>query len=311
MDVLPATPVPTTVKDRARARLTELRNMHGWTSQSPITISKPKSGGTERAREAMNKRMRNLGFFEVADARGFSTAKALAEELDFRVFTESNDKRDYKKLIEEMKQEQASRNKQFWDEMAMVKQRREESEQLTERIEKHNEATTQRLAKEEGELEVKMRAEMAAKLEEARAELRSEFAIDRDKAMGELHKEYLASRLCSEAFNKCVARCVELKTGPLKAQIARLQDQAKPQPKPNPQPGVATLHKQIATLKEENRALAAKVTKIASLKRARTMQHDRRSRFRDKDNDQENTESPAEKKRDTRNSSSSTTVDNK
>ena len=48
---------------------------------------------------------------------------------------------------------------------------------------------------------------MAAKLEEARAELRSEFAIDRDKAMGELHKEYLASRLHSEAFDKCVARC--------------------------------------------------------------------------------------------------------
>ena len=67
----------------------------------------------------------------------------------------------------------------------------------------------------------------------------------------------------------------------------------------------------IATLKEENRALAAKVTKIASLKRARTMQHDRRSRFRNMENDQENTESPAAKKRDTRNSSSSTTVDNK
>ena len=119
---------------------------------------------------------------------------------------------------------------------------------------------------------------MEAKLKEARAELRSEFAIDRDEAMGELHKEYLASRLHSEAFNKCVARCVELKTGPLKAQIARLQDQAKPQPKPKPQPGIATLHKQIATLKEENRALAAKVTKIASLKRARTMQHDARQR---------------------------------
>ena len=114
----------------------------------------------------------------------------------------------------------------------------------------------------------------------------------------------------SGSQNFC-AFLVELKTGPLKAQIARLQGQAKPQPKPKPQPGVATLHKQTATLKEENRALAAKVTKIASLKRARTMQHDRRSRFRDKDNDQENTESPAEKKRDTRNSSSSTTVDNK
>ena len=104
MDELPATPVPTGVKGRARARLAELRIMIGWHSQSPITISKPKSGGTDRAREAMNKRMRNLGFFEVADERGFSTAKALAEELDYRVFTEGEDKRDYKKMIEDHKQ---------------------------------------------------------------------------------------------------------------------------------------------------------------------------------------------------------------
>ena len=69
MDELPATPMPTTVRGRARARVAELRIMHGWNSQSPITISKPKSGGTERAREAMNKRMRNLGFFEVARSR--------------------------------------------------------------------------------------------------------------------------------------------------------------------------------------------------------------------------------------------------
>ena len=54
MDVLPATPVPTGVKGRARARLAELRIMIGWNSESPITISKPKSGGTERGREAMN-----------------------------------------------------------------------------------------------------------------------------------------------------------------------------------------------------------------------------------------------------------------
>ena len=84
----------------------------------------------------------------------------------------------------------------------------------------------------------------------------------------------------------------------------------KPQPKPKPQPGVSALNKRIAQLEEENMALAAKITKIESLKRARTMQRDRRSRFRDKGNDQENTESPAAKKRDTRNSSGSTTVDN-
>ena len=69
--------------------------------------------------------------------------------------------------------------------------------------------------------------------------------------------------------------------------------------------------RQVAALKDENKALAVKLTKVESLKRARTMQRDRRSRFRDKENDQENTESPPVKKRDTRNSSSSTTVDNK
>ena len=136
MDVLPATPVPTGVKGRARARLAELRIMIGWNSESPITISKPKSGGTERGREAMNKRMRNMGFWEVADERGFSTAKALAEELDYRVFTEGNDKRDYKKLMEEMKQEQAARWNRLDETEARWKKMHEEQKVMADRNEK-------------------------------------------------------------------------------------------------------------------------------------------------------------------------------
>ena len=196
MDVLPATPMPTTVKERARARLAELRIMHGLNSQSPITISKPKpkSGGTERAREAMNKRMRNMGFFEVADERGFSTAKALAEELDYRVFSEGEDKRDYKKLIEEMKQEQAKRDKQFWDEMAMVKETRLRNESTADFFEKRNEATAERLAKEEAEMEVKMRAEMEAKLEAEREHLRCKYRLDHGMAMIKIKEEWTASR---------------------------------------------------------------------------------------------------------------------
>ena len=96
----------------------------------------------------------------------------------------------------------------------------------------------------------------------------------------------------------------------LEAQITQLQEQAKPQPKPKPQPGIATLRKRIATLEDENRALAKQVTKIASLKRARKMQHDRRVDLRNMDNDQKSAELPAAKKRNTRNSRSSTTVDN-
>ena len=64
--LLPATPVPTTVKARACARLVALRTMHGWGKDSPITISKPKSDSKERQREAGSKRMRNMGFYEVA-----------------------------------------------------------------------------------------------------------------------------------------------------------------------------------------------------------------------------------------------------
>ena len=99
----PATPVPTTVKSRARARLVASRNLHGWNKDSPISISKPKSDSKERQREAGAKRMRNMGFYEVAWKHGYSTAKALDEELEHRVFTEGQDKKDYKKLIEEMK----------------------------------------------------------------------------------------------------------------------------------------------------------------------------------------------------------------
>ena len=59
----PATPVPTTVKSRARARVAELRELHGWGKESPISISKPKSDSKERQREAGAKRMRNMGFY--------------------------------------------------------------------------------------------------------------------------------------------------------------------------------------------------------------------------------------------------------
>ena len=118
----PATPVPTTVKSRARARLVELHELHGWNKDSPISISKPKSDSKERQREAGAKRMRNMGFYEVAAECGYSTAAELREELEHRVFTEGQDKRDYKKLIEKQKQEQARRDKQYWDMVAKVKE---------------------------------------------------------------------------------------------------------------------------------------------------------------------------------------------
>ena len=82
--LLPATPVPTTVKSRACARVAELRTLHGWNSDSPISISKPKLDSKKRERVAMARRMRNMGFFEVADKHGYSTAKELDEELEHR-----------------------------------------------------------------------------------------------------------------------------------------------------------------------------------------------------------------------------------
>ena len=83
----PATPVPTTVKSRARARLVVLRALHGWGKDSPISISKPKSDSQERRREAGAKRMRNMGFYEVASKHGYSTAEELREELEHRKTT--------------------------------------------------------------------------------------------------------------------------------------------------------------------------------------------------------------------------------
>ena len=65
-----------------------------------------------------------------------------------------------------------------------------------------------------------------------------------------------------------------------------------------------------AVLEEENQALTAQLTKIESLKRAAKMQRDRRGVLRKMENAQENTESPAAKKRNTKGSASSTTVNN-
>ena len=97
----------------------------------------------------------------------------------------------------------------------------------------------------------------------------------------------------------------------LKARIAELEEQTKPQPKPKPQPGTAALHKRVAELEEENKALTAKLTKVESLKRARTMQRDRRGAFRKLDPNQRTAGQPAAKKQNTKGSTSSTTVNNK
>ena len=70
------------------------------------------------------------------------------------------------------------------------------------------------------------------------------------------------------------------------------------------------MNKRVAELEDENNALNKIVTKVESLKRARKMQHDRRVDLRNMDNDQKSAELPAAKKRNTRNSRSSTTVDN-
>ena len=305
----PATPVPTTVKGRARARLVELHELHGWNKDSPISISKPKSDSKERQREAGAKRMRNMGFYEVAAECGYSTAAALREELEHRVFTEGQDKRDYKKLIEKQKQEQARRDKQFWDMVAKVKEQQKEREELTLRIAERNRATTQRLAKEEAEMEVKMRAKMEAKLEAERDHLRSKHRAEVKDEVTKICSEH-RKKFMDEQFQPLLRNCIDLEASHLKAQIATLEKQAKPQPKPKPQPGTAALHKRVAELEEENQALTAQLTKIESLKRAAKMQRDRRGVLRKMENAQENTESPAAKKRKTKGSTSSTTVNN-
>ena len=307
----PATPVPTTVKSRARARLVELHELHGWNKDSPISISKPKSDSKERQREAGAKRMRNMGFYEVAAECGYSTAAALREELEHRVFTEGQDKRDYKKLIEEQKQEQARRDKTFWDEIAELKQRREEQQVMADRNEKAmkdfkfcQEREAKRKAEMEGELRKEMEAELEAEMEVVRMEIRAELQV-------ELGKEYVErARREGEAFQKLVRECVDMEASHLKARIAELEMEAKPQPKPKPQPGTAALHKQIAQLEDENKALAAKLTKVESLKRARQMQRDRRGAFRKLDPNQRTAGQPAAKKQNTKGGSNSTTVNN-
>ena len=167
-------------------------------------------------------------------------------------------------------------------------------------------STKERQAKEKAEMEGKLRKEMEAEL----AELRSELEFDRDMAMIKIQNEWTESIVRREMFQKLVRECVDREASHLKAQIATLEKQAKPQPKPKPQPGTAALHKRVAELEEENQALTAQLTKIESLKRAAKMQRDRRGVLRKMENAQENTESPAAKKRNTKGSTSSTTVNN-
>ena len=90
-----------------------------------------------------------------------------------------------------------------------------------------------RQAKEKAEMEGKLRKEMEAELEAEMAVVRKEI---RAELTVELGKEYVErARREGEDFQKLVRECVDQQASHLKARIAELEEQAKPQPKPKPQ----------------------------------------------------------------------------
>ena len=112
-------------------------------------------------------------------------------------------------------------------------------------------------------MEGKLRKEMEAKLEAEREKLRSQHRADVKNEVRIKCAEH-RMKFMDEKFKPLLRKCIDLEAGHLKAQIATLEKQAKPQPKPKPQPGTAALNKQIAALESENKALTAKLTKVES-----------------------------------------------
>ena len=80
----PVTPAAGTIKSRAKSRLTALREMHGWNTDSPLIIKKAKVKSArqkERERVGMSKRMKHLGMVEELAPYGMTTRTEIKEKM--------------------------------------------------------------------------------------------------------------------------------------------------------------------------------------------------------------------------------------
>ena len=80
----PVTPAAGAIKNRAKSRLTALRETHGWNTDSPLIIREARITSAkqkERERLGQAKRMKHLGMVEELVPYGMTNRKEVKEKM--------------------------------------------------------------------------------------------------------------------------------------------------------------------------------------------------------------------------------------
>ena len=305
------TPAAGTIKSRAKSRLTALREMHGWNTDSPLIIRKARITSAkqkERERLAQAKRMKHLGMVEELAPYGMTNRqeikdkmtqrdKELAEmklrvdQLEAKIKADHQPDSQWSRLL-------ASQKRTNEEAAEWAEARREVREKAAE-----VEARAAALDEKEGNMRAAMEIEMGTKME---AEEQAQSArIDEMKMKMEEEKEANEKKM-AEVAAECERKVAEA-AAKYHSKLQKEQSKMKEQQQ---QQGAPALRRRVTELEKENRKIQGQLTKIKSRKRGHDDQRHRRSVLRNIHNTQETTKPPATKKRNTKNSTSSPTDDN-
>ena len=306
----PVTPAAGTIKSRAKSRLTALREMHGWNTDSPLIIKKAKVKSArqkERERVGMSKRMKHLGMVEELAPYGMTTRTEIKEKMAQRDKELADMKLRIERLEAKIKADEAAGS--FATYKGLSDRANEEYEDYREAKAKANkkaaeaEAYAAALKEKEGNMRAAMEIEMGTKMQ---AEEEAQSArIDEMKKKMEEEKEANEKKM-AEVAAECERKVAEAAAkyhSKLQKEQSKMKEQQKKQ-------GAPALRRQVTELEKVNKKIQGQLTKIKSRKRGHDDQRHRRSVLRNIHNTQETTKRTATKKRRTKNSTSSPTDDN-
>ena len=302
----PVTPAAGTIKSRAKSRLTALREMHGWNTDSPLIIKKAKvkksARQKERERVGMSKRMKHLGMVEELAPYGMTSRTEIKEKMAQRDKELADMKLRIERLEAQIKADRAAGS--FARYKGLSDRANEEYEESREAKANANkkaaeaEAYAAALKEKEGNMRAAMEIEMGIKM---KAEEQAQSArIDEMKKKMEEAKEANEKKV-AEVAAECERKVAEAAAkyhSKLQKEQSKMKEQQKKQ-------GAPALRRQVTELEKENRKIQGQLTKIKSRKRSHDDQRHRRSVLRNMDNTQETTKPTATKKRNTKNSNTS------
>ena len=305
----PVTPAAGTIKSRAKSRLTALREMHGWNTDSPLIIKKAKVKSArqkERERVGMSKRMKHLGMVEELAPYGMTTRTEIKEKMAQRDKELADMKLRIERLEAKIKADEAAGS--FARYKGLSDRANEEYEESREAKANANkkaaeaEAYAAALKEKEGSMRAAMEIEVGTKMQ-AEEEAQSARIVEMKKEMEnqkEVHKREL-EKAAVECERK-VAEAAAKYDSKLQEEQSKMKAQLKKQ-------GASALQKQITDLQKENKKIQGQLTKIRGRKRGHDAEKHRRVVLRNTINDHLAPRLAPVKKRKTKNSSNSTIAD--